>query len=304
MESIFAQQYRPVEVIAVDDGSTDNTPWILKQYGDRIRYFRQENGGVAVARNTACRLSKGELVAFQDDDDLMPPNRIVDLYSALQAYPAAVMAVGDWAAIDADGNLTGQRSVSAYAAPQKQPILITNGYEAVMWPKVPAAPHTTLFRKAAGERTGWFDVKFQNAGEDKDFFARLGQLGPIVYMPKVVSLYRVLQSGSLTTNTLAVACDQILLFEKHLNQLSSDDKNLRRQLQFRIWLSLRMILSCLYEDEKVFGLDSERYLKKGLALLGPIDRLNYRLRQFKYFIWRLHRYGLQKSRGNSDVDTH
>lgn len=81
----------------------------MKSYGDRIRYFWQENQGIAATRTAACRLARGEFIAFQDDDDLMPPDRIVHLYKGLRKYPSAVFATGDYAIIDAEGNLTGKR---------------------------------------------------------------------------------------------------------------------------------------------------------------------------------------------------
>jgi len=91
-----------------------------------------------------------------------------------------------------------------------------------LWPKVPAAPHTTLFRKVDGEKIGWFDQQFSDASEDKDFFARLGQLGPVVYVPKIVSYYRRGHDGSLTSNHVRVAYRQFLLFEKHLKSLGQN----------------------------------------------------------------------------------
>ena len=108
MESVFAQQYQPIEIVVVDDGSTDNTPELMACYHGKIRYYWQENQGVAVARMTGCSLARGDYIAFQDDDDLMPADRIIRLYDALTQYPSAVLAVGDWEEIDKDGNLTGQ----------------------------------------------------------------------------------------------------------------------------------------------------------------------------------------------------
>jgi glycosyltransferase involved in cell wall biosynthesis len=109
METVFAQRYKPVEIVVLDDGSTDHTQELMKSYGDRVRYFWQENQGIAATRTAACRLAKGEFIAFQDDDDLMPPDRIVHLYEGLCQYPSAVFATGDYALIDPEGNLTGKR---------------------------------------------------------------------------------------------------------------------------------------------------------------------------------------------------
>ena len=101
MASVFAQAYKPVEIVVVDDGSTDNTQEVMASYGNKIRYKRQENQGIASARTTGCRLARGELIAFQDDDDPMRPDRIGVLYEALRQETSAVMAVGDLAIIRA-----------------------------------------------------------------------------------------------------------------------------------------------------------------------------------------------------------
>jgi len=95
MASVFAQEYEPVEIVVVDDGSTDGTPALMAGYGERVRYYWQENKGVSATRTTACQLARGEYIAFQDDDDLMPPDRIVALYDAIRQFPSAVFAVGD-----------------------------------------------------------------------------------------------------------------------------------------------------------------------------------------------------------------
>jgi len=76
VESVLAQTYRNLEVIVVDDGSSDDTIASLKRYGSRIRVLTQSNAGPAAARNHGIRLSHGELVAFLDSDDLWLPTKI------------------------------------------------------------------------------------------------------------------------------------------------------------------------------------------------------------------------------------
>ena len=275
MASVFAQTYKPVEIIVLDDGSTDGTPDLMKTYGERVRYFRQENQGIAVARTNGCLYATGDFIAFQDDDDLMPPDRITVLYEALCEFPTAVFSVGDWAVIDSEGKPTGGRWLPEGSLSNDRPIMLHDGYEAVLWPRVPAVPHTTLFRKKNGQRIGWFDKRFQNASEDKDFFARLGRLGPIVYVPKVVSYYRP-GDGSLTNNKVSVAYNQILLFEKHLNCLEHKQKVLRKRLQFRILASLKIVLLWKSKGMEIPTTILDDGLSRGLSLLGFRGRLAYR----------------------------
>ncbi len=76
IDSALAQSYRPLEVIVVDDGSTDSTREVLETYGDRIRPIYQPNGGPSVARNTGAAGAQGEFIAFLDSDDTWKPEKI------------------------------------------------------------------------------------------------------------------------------------------------------------------------------------------------------------------------------------
>jgi len=273
IESILAQRYEPVEIVVVDDGSTDNTQELMARYANIVRYFRQENQGIASVRNIGCHLAKGEFIAFQDDDDLMLPDRLVVLYEALCRHPSAVLAVGDWAVIDNDGNLTGRRWMNPID--EEKDILIEDGYTAVLWPKVPAAPCTTLFRRIDGDRIGWFDNMFTHSSEDKDFFARLGKLGPFVYVPKVVNYLRR-GHESLTSNRALQLYRQLRLFEKHLSSADPHLKSLRKRLQYRVLLQVRQIASYIQEEPHQSDEIPPDYLGRVLSLMGFWNRLRYR----------------------------
>lgn len=274
MESVFAQRYKPVEIVVVDDGSMDNTRELVASYGNKIRYYWQENQGIALTRTIACRLAQGEFIAFQDDDDLMPPDRIVILYEALHRHPSAVIAVGDWAIIDDGGNLTGSRYLPKGSLAKDEPILIPDGYEAVLWPRVPAVPHTTLFRRADGQRIGWFDSQYRYASEDKDFFARLGRLGPIVYVPKVVSYHRR-GHVSLTSDRILAAYNKLFSLQNYLNSNEPHRRQLKKRLQFRIFSQLWKIASYKSKGHKLPVEIPDDYLNKALSLLPLRDRLKY-----------------------------
>jgi glycosyltransferase involved in cell wall biosynthesis len=76
IDSALRQDYDNIEVIVVNDGSTDNTDEIAKSYGDKIRYFSKENGGVSTALNLAIKNAKGEYISWLSHDDYYLPNKI------------------------------------------------------------------------------------------------------------------------------------------------------------------------------------------------------------------------------------
>jgi hypothetical protein len=191
-----------------------------------------------------------------------------------------VFAVGDLAVIDEQGRRTGNRWLPQKEGQSSDARLVEDGHSAVLWPTLPVLPHTTLFRRRDGERVGWFDPKFRYAAEDKDFFARLGALGPIAYVPEVVSLVRR-GHGSLTTNSLRTEYWAMHLYEKHLGLLADEGKRaspLYRRLQWRIALSLERIAAHLGAGIELPDYIPPDYLHQWLPLTTPRDRARYRWR--------------------------
>ena len=103
IDSALAQTHPDVEVIVVDDGSTDGTPAVVSGYGDRLRCVRQPNRGLAGARNAGIRHARGPYVAFLDHDDRFLPDKLARQAAVLDARPDAGLVYCGWHFIDADG---------------------------------------------------------------------------------------------------------------------------------------------------------------------------------------------------------
>jgi glycosyltransferase involved in cell wall biosynthesis len=113
IESVLGQTAPDLELIVVDDGSTDETADVVAPYLDRIRYVRQERRGKAAARNTAVELARGELIAFCDSDDRWYPDRLERQLAALELHPHVGMVHGHVDVVDADGRLLPDRTSAA-----------------------------------------------------------------------------------------------------------------------------------------------------------------------------------------------
>jgi glycosyltransferase involved in cell wall biosynthesis len=94
IDSVLQQNYRPVEIIVVDDGSDDATGEVARRYGDAVRYTKQDRGGNGAARNRAVALATGELFTFLDADDRLVPDALERLVSALAEDPTLEAVYG------------------------------------------------------------------------------------------------------------------------------------------------------------------------------------------------------------------
>ncbi len=279
METVFAQTYHPIEIIVIDDGSKDETPQLMAKYENKIRYYRQENQGIAVSRTTGGRMARGEYIAFQDDDDLMVPDRVAVLMNGFKEFPSAVLSVGDYEFIDSDGIPTGEKCHfqihDEVNQPIRKPFLFEDGYAAVLWPKITPLPHTTLFRKKDADLINWFDPRFFYACSDTDFFARLAQLGTVVYVPNNVSHYRSGHS-SIWHNKITATYSRFLLIEKHLEISRHENMVLAKRLKTRLRTILKQLAIYQRQNDKNDTLP-EDIIHRGVSLLNPEDRMNFKL---------------------------
>ncbi|NEP84931.1 MAG: glycosyltransferase family 2 protein, partial [Okeania sp. SIO3B3] len=105
VDSVLAQTHPDIEIIVIDDGSTDNTADVLATYGSALRVIRQANAGQQAARNAGIRAATGDYIAFLDSDDLWLPHRIEAQLQRFEEVPEAGLVYCDAAVFDDE---TGQ----------------------------------------------------------------------------------------------------------------------------------------------------------------------------------------------------
>jgi len=167
IESALGQTYPHVEVIVVNDGSTDPiTRETAHAYADHIHYIERENGGVAAARNTGINASAGELIAWLDQDDSWLPQKLEVEVAALQAHPHVALVHSSYYHIDAEGRRMGGvhlREGEWYALPD----LLVEGT---------ICTSSTLIPKNILTENGCMDPEL-NGADDWDLYLRLAARG-------------------------------------------------------------------------------------------------------------------------------
>lgn len=270
IDSALVQTYGDIEVIVVDDGSSDGTRDVVASYGGRVRYFYQQNAGVSAARNAGLRNVRGEYVAFLDSDDAWKPWRIEAQVAALTRHPEAGLAWTDMTAVDDSGRVIDERHLRVmYAAHgrvninERMPRVDTVGSLSGAIPcELEGAEvrigdlfneillgnllhtSTVLVRREWIERVGGFDSTFARAGEDYELYVRLCSVGPVLFIDAPSTLYCVGASDQLTRPEmhLEIARNNLRAIQKWVPHAGSQLMLPRGQVRARFgdshaWLS-------------------------------------------------------------------
>jgi glycosyltransferase involved in cell wall biosynthesis len=191
LESVFAQGIADLQIIVVDDGSTDNTRSVVEGYGPTVEYIYQQNSGPASARNNGVGRCRGALIAFLDSDDLWLPHKLKTEMEIFRTMPEAEVIISDsehWV----EGNLafpsrfikTDVKTISG--GPEFLPDLPP------LWVRRSLVSTCCLtFRRTVLDRLGWppFDTSL-GALEDWDFEIRLYNCARTVICPQVLAKVR------------------------------------------------------------------------------------------------------------------
>jgi len=194
VDSVERQTYAPIEIIIVDDGSTDDTPGVIDAFGERVRAIRQDNSGPSAARNRGILAARGEFIAFLDSDDVWVPEKV-------------------------------ERQVACFLADSELD-LCTSQLEH-FWAEEVAEEEEQLQATLDRPRpTGWFNTAMARRG----LFDRIGLLDDSLrHLDSAEFMMRV----EATKSKLCVLPDRLMRRRLHLNNLSRNrrDEEARERLQ-------------------------------------------------------------------------
>jgi glycosyltransferase involved in cell wall biosynthesis len=230
VESVLAQTHPDVEVVVVDDGSTDSTASVLVPFGPRIRLIRQSQMGVAAARNRGVRESTGDLLAFLDADDYWHVRKLERQVAAHGSSPNAGLVHCGIQLVDEHGRDSGVRQEGISGLDATSLLLMESS--------VLGGGSGALIPRPVFEEAGGFDERMSTSA-DYDLYVRIASRWPVVLIPDLLVYYR-LHGQNMHRNVPAMEHDVMLVLEKAFADGG------RPQLRRTAYSKLHMVLAGSY----------------------------------------------------------
>lgn len=265
IESVLNQTYRQVELIVIDDGSTDNTSEVVAPFlnDGRMRYVEQKNSGAASARNHGIALSAGRFVAFIDSDDVWEKDKLEIQLSIMNALPDVALVCSDFSSRDREGRVEPSHIKSYFSVFDDYDLSYLDvfghtltecisGLEKglnVYWGKVYEAmvfgnfilTSTCLCRREVFNQVGVFNTKYETL-EDYDLYLRMTRQFEAAFVDKPLVRYRYSKNQLSGEAFYEKLCRNLIeIFEKNIASMTDEDFLKRNEKRIR--LHRGMILS-------------------------------------------------------------
>lgn len=243
IQSILQQSFTDFELIIVDDGSTDDTPRVVRRFDDpRIRLFTQANSGrPAAPRNRAIRKSEGELIFIFDSDDVMLPGKMATTVAVMEQAPDAGLAFTGFACIDEQDNIVNPDFLAPYQTLHqipKKPIgkqaYLIESHAALRGLAASNYLGTSgvAIRREVFDRVGYFDEEVRNS-DDFLMWQAVASQYDLLYIPEVFHQYRI-RSGSISLRNIEDRAPGLIACTEKMKRFHQGDPASLKLLNQRI----------------------------------------------------------------------
>ena len=206
LESVFAQTFRDYEIIVIDDGSTDNTQEILKNFEGRIRSLYQENQGISKTRNRAIKESTGEFIAFLDSDDFWEPIKLEEQVKILDSHPDVGIVYARMPIINENGETIGMKPAGVSGRNFRELLQV--------WGDLPTS--TVMTRRVCFEKVGLFEPDLEPM-EDIDMWIRIAKFYDLYEVENKILAYYRRHEEQITQNRSKVYNGLVKIYTKIYN---------------------------------------------------------------------------------------
>ena len=223
IDSVLSQTYSQLELVVINDGSTDDTEAIAHSYaarnGEGVVVISQENRGLSATRNVGIRRSRGELLAFIDADDVWLPHKTARQLEALSLHRNAALVTCNYAEIDADGVVFGESDEkTAFEATGTtvagQAIRVLSSFQTLLFGNTVGPPSGVMVRRDHLEQAGCFDEELVNGAEDWNLYLKMARLAEVLHVDDCLLHYRVLpDSMSSARNAERMLANEIKVLD-------------------------------------------------------------------------------------------
>ncbi|MFN6962560.1 MAG: glycosyltransferase family 2 protein [Pyrinomonadaceae bacterium] len=229
VSSALSQTHEDIEVIVVDDGSTDDSLKVLEQFGDRIKVIVNKNSGVSTARNTGVAASTGEYVAFLDADDVWLPKKIEKQLAKFQEDREIGLVTCAMRYVRPDGTVYGLSDDGMEGWVSEELLRLARGV-------VVGAGSTALMRKDLFETIGGFDPRLTTSA-DWELSYRAARLKKVGFVREPLALYRI-HGSNMHGNIAAMEHDVAIGYEKAFTNSANGPQGIRRECYGNFYLML------------------------------------------------------------------
>lgn len=175
IESVLRQTFQDFELIVVDDGSSDSTSQIARDYGGRVSYIRQDNTGAAGAFNHGLRLASGRYISWLSHDDVFMPTKLESQITAISHLGSPAVCYTDIQTIDSDGNVVAERMLPEHGRAEAPRQVLTCGL-------IVLAAYSVLYDRRCIDQVGVYSEEWRYQ-QDVEMLLRFARHFPLVRVP-------------------------------------------------------------------------------------------------------------------------